>query len=66
MAQETCTQCGGALHVEQHSTYTALHCIAQPTHYSEHRRRPGASSLWGDAYNYTAKPEQAGLFEVVA
>jgi hypothetical protein len=46
--KERCSQCAGAVRIVELENCFELECEADPLHYSEIKRKPGADHLWPD------------------
>lgn len=46
--REVCPLCQGELRIRECSTRWEFECKHDPSHYCEHRRKPGSKGLWED------------------
>jgi hypothetical protein len=58
---EVCPQCHSSLFVAEYQTRFEIHCTIDPTHYSEHRKKPGCDRLWEDVPLPNGMEEQRTL-----
>ncbi len=65
MAQETCPQCSAAVRFVEHENHFEIDCTVDASHYSAHRRKPGAAFLWSADLHITEQTAQLLLLEAV-